>query len=112
MFNNVFKQIENDYTSSIFNMNSFFNVMKNRKIGYEDKYIVQMYLEFITKKPVFFDGGDLVDSITQQTIRSGSAYNQFDKDELVVIINDWYEQKLRHSQEILKFFKNITIEEN
>ena len=104
---NVFKKIENDFTSEIFTMKDFLNVMSNHKIGFDDRHITRMYLEYVTKKPVYFDGGDLVDGITHQNIRCGSSCNQFNKDELVVITNNWYEKQLRDSQEILKFFKNL-----
>ena len=109
---NVFIKIENDFTSDIFKMKDFFNVMSNQNIGYDDRYITGMYLEYVTKKPVYFDGGDLVDSITGQNIRCGSSYNQFNKDELVLITNNWYENQLRNSQELLKFFKNLNLEQD
>ena len=79
--------------------------MSNQKLERRHELIIADYLRYMTNKPVFFDGSDLVDSVTQRNIRCGALTSKFNKDELVKITEDCYAREIVSSIKFINYFE-------
>jgi hypothetical protein len=103
--NNIFNNMDNEL-SPYQNITKLKEILNNKKLDFDDRVILRMYLEYITQKPIYFDGYDLVDRITDENIQCYALSSRLNKDQLVERIQKWYEVRLNNSKNFLEYFEN------